>query len=100
MKSHRNTVCAVALTLAVGSAFASDTQAASDLGTPTVADRVESAVVGAVDATRDGIHTGASAAVRGAERGAQAAGRGIEHGAQAVGRFMQRVGRKIQEIAG
>jgi len=99
MKQARHLLCAVALGLTMGAAMASDKDAPADLSTATVADRVESAVVGAVDATREGIHTGATAAVRGAERGVQAAGHGIETGARAVGRFVQRVGQKIQDIA-
>lgn len=99
MKHTRYVLSALALVLMAGGAMASDRESTADLGTPTVTDRVESAVVGAVDATREGIHTGATAAVRGAERGVQAASHGIETGARAVGRFMQRVGQKIQEIA-
>jgi hypothetical protein len=99
MKHTRTLLSALALSLAMGSALATDRDAPADLSTATVADKVESAVVGAVDATREGIHTGATAAVRGAERGVQAAGHGIETGARAVGRFVQRVGQKIQDIA-
>lgn len=95
-----HSLVAVALALTIGSVLAAEVEATRDPDTPTTTGRVESAVGGAVDTARDGIHTGVTAAIRGAQRGVQAAGQGIETGARAVGRAMQRMGQKLQDAAG
>lgn len=100
MMSIRHALIALTLCAFAGSAAASEHATTPTPTAPGVVDRVESAVVGAVDSAREGVQTGATAAVRGAERGVQAASHGVQRGARAVGRFMEGVGRRVRELAG